>query len=173
MSLPPKERSSPLVELRPQKAVHLCWTISLPTKYVPKGHNVPWGYLGPDRQYKFFSEVLLPKMVRPRVDGYYFVYELNKAGQLHVHGSVWKDSLGYDELYILTKIRTSLLMDPFVKHVCKIRPNCHNSAYNRAKVLNHICLDDRGTWDDYLMKDIGKLPYPVSYWSLGVGDGEA
>lgn len=154
------QRSEPLVSLRPQNVVRMCWTTSLcdTVKISPK--TCQWKFMLPDDQYRYYKEKYIPEVIKPCVDGYYFTFELNKKGQLHIHGSVWVNNpKGYSPEFWLTQTRKEVLHVPHVQRLSR------NSA-RRAINLNHICLDDRGTWDEYIIKDLGKTPYDPIYWSV-------
>lgn len=153
------QRSEPLVSLRPQNVVKMCWTTSLPDNRKVKPKLPSWQFMKPDQQYRYYIDTYIPQVIKPCVDGYFIAFELNKKGQLHIHGSVWiSNPKDYSPEFWLTNLRKEVLHLPIVGRLSQ------NNA-RRAVNLNHICLDDRGTWDEYIIKDLGKTPYDPVYWT--------
>lgn len=158
------------VDSHPQEGLFMAWTVSIPDGYTPKGKRgslpvAPWCHLPPSKQVEFFKDVYIPTVIKHITNSYYFVFEQNKAGNIHMHGLCYVPSL-YPSLD-LREIQQTLKFVRLVQQIVGRRQRYIN--------LNHIVECNRlGEWIDYLNKDNYHMKYEpiVSYPTIARETGE-
>lgn len=132
-------------------ALVLAWTVSLPDGYSDKvktgGKN--WCHMTPREQHRFYVDYYIPKVIDHFCPSYYFAFEQNKGGHLHMHGMCVIPSI-YHKID-LQEIRQTLKVIPLVKKIVR---------RDRWINLNHIVKCDRlDDWERYLSKDNKQIPF--------------
>lgn len=139
------------------------WTVSLPTKFkVPqmttqggrrlRKIDVAWCFLTPNQQIVYLTEKYL-KIIESYVEKYLAVFELNKAGCVHMHLICYDSGIQND--YALASLRANIRQEPLCMKIA-------GSNMNRHRVLNFIhWISDVPKWIEYMQKDLDKHDYPI------------
>lgn len=136
----------------PKSVVPIGFTINMCDSYKYKDRKASsdvWCRSTPEQQYKHLRQYI--NEVYYMFDTIVVSFELTKQGMVHAHAVGLYEDASYTPLYYLQTVRALVAQHPRVKKL--------KNPF-RANYI-HL-LNDREHWVNvYMMKDKGKLPYPV------------